>query len=471
MSFQLIINAVSGSFCDTELPAPQRDHLRDVLLNLESDDLRANILLETTVLSQKHQRGTGQHTKQFLEVAAMMLMKILAELMIKTLKLSATSKAQETAFLKDYLTLITDAAFHRTVMSRRAFVILGVLSAELEVDLTTLLLDGLAENLPSTSSQDCRQTIAIIISLSLSRLEDPAKILKLSLALCAVPLPPVAIAGLHLLMRCLELLTSDQSSDAIDECFSAYDPTWFEYQKSIGVSVSSQRSLGISCILVRNMRITGSWDLSNRVSLRLIRMYTNMKTEENQSFHILPMLALLCAQANNNQEIDAALANGPQDLQSKNEGDLVAYLRRLNLDDNFGTILLSLISDLFITTDNPLQQISLISLMIATSWVQPHIFLMVFKDLEQFLGQLLAESTHLPFLHAVWDLIKAQKRIVATSRYREASQANLLPTKGERLRQLGFEYLAVPHTSGDSTNDGDIAAHSARIAKILASIT
>lgn len=431
-----------------------------------------NLLLETSVVTDVSLPGTNHRSKGMVEIAIAKWMKDFAELSIQILKVSAVDKTQENVFLKDYLTLITDAAFHHTVMSRRAFLTLGVLSAELKVDLTGLLLEALIESLPKASVQECRSAVSIVMCLSQSQLANPAKLFKVSLALSLVPLPPLAAAGLHLLLRCLELLAAPGSTEVIDQCFSAYDLIWSDYQKFIGISVSSQKCLGIACILERSIRITASWELTNRITYLLIKLYSIRQPDGPQFYNILPFLVLLSAQSVNEIDLDLAFASTPMKLSLKNRGDIAAYFRKSSLDDNFGTILAALVSDLIVTTDSPLEQISLISILIAIAPLVPRIYLMIVKDLGEFLSSLLADKSHLALLRSVWELITVQKQVLANNGARELNRTNLLPTKGERLRQLGFEYLMRPHNSVNATKyEGDMKSHCAWIGKLVNSIS
>lgn len=461
MCYNLLVNAVSASVCDATISDQNRERLCNILLSLDDTGIRTNMLLETSVLSGRFLRT---------EIASAILIKVLAEYLVEIMKLSSGTQTRETSFLETCLKLITDAAFQNTVMSRRSFMILGVLSKELQVDLTALLLEVLVDELPKASSQTCIQLTSVIMCLSTSQLNPAAKIFKLALALCMIPLIPVASAGLQLLLRCLEMLPKENSIRAIEDCFCAYDPAWLEYQKFVGISMSAQKSLGIVCVLLRTMRITGTWDLNSSILRVLIKIYTNGSAQEEVSCHILPMMMLLCAHANSDQDFTSVLEFAPSKLRHMQGEELIVSLFKLTsrIEEGFGLILLSLICELMTTTTDPVGQINMISALVASAEVLPQTFHMLVDDSSDFLRQMLLKSANPLLLRALWDLIKAEARILRTGNTPHASRTSMMPKKRERLRQLGFEYLTMQHQS--ERYEGDMKDHSARIANIVASI-
>ncbi|CCG83925.1 protein of unknown function [Taphrina deformans PYCC 5710] len=440
--YQLNVNIVAASACAESLSAGHRGRLLNVLDNLRDKKIQDSYMVPLHSLADASYLNDEKIQTRNQELMVAESLTAIIKLMVAALKYSATSDEQETTFLGNYCKYIMNAAFRPTVIRRRAFLALGHLSAELELPSVRPLMDALQLSLDVATSQDPRETLSIILCLSLTRVPEPFLLLKLSLALCTYPLSTIASAGLRLLLRCLVKISSENASGSLEKCLISDHESWTVLERLLGLRASADPVLFLSCSLLQSMTVTRDRSAVKLILQQLIEM---RKTGGNSPAGLASTgacLILCCALSENDQELYTTYGipvSQGDDLSSSVSRLAHWVFTTLDMkDDDLAIPTLCILMNLLANAETTEQQIKAIHFLAVAANYLPRACEFIFDDLTPFLRSVLQSSNHLPLLKAVQELIVANKMLTSKRIDRGLSNLN---DKDVILREVGFDYF------------------------------
>lgn len=392
----------------------------------------------------------------------------IAQLMVSAIRNGAKDQDQENDFLNQFSHLIMHTILQSSPQRRRAYILLGILSAELSLTTVQPLVNAVQLELSGTQQAGSREALSVILSLSMTTLPDALTLLKLSLAICTYPIAPIASAGLHLLLRCLIKVRDEESVAAFENRLIHNTQTWSNLQRLVGLDASPNLILCLSTFMLHTLRITREKALIKKVIHQLLDVYHAKVESETERSELGPPLLLLCALSDSLQEMIGILTTihiGNSEECRSCEQALQQLFTHLHLkDDERAVVSLSILMSLLATAETTEEQIKALKTMAVAAHHLPRAFQTIFDDMRPFLRSILQRSNNLPLLKAVQEVIIAEKR--ADERQGTSRLSDVAPDKDIILRDMGFDCFT---RDWDLASDGQQEAHKNCISKMIIS--
>lgn len=456
LTYQLVLNTFSSCIRAKDPQSRESIRLVEILEAFSSKQSAANFVAETGKFLEGialELFNTGDQNKEIL-AADFIIEKI--EQMVEVMKLSAISDEQEIKHLTVFFHLVTDNALRHSCLSKRTFLALGVMSADLGVQADHSLAQVLVEGLEEATMSNSRHALAVVMCLIQIPFDDLCHNMKLGIALCMSPMSSLASAGLRMLHLCFTRLMKDESgSQVLECCLKADGIRWHEYEAALGLSLSIRPTLGICCILLQALKVTNSLDLIKKILLLLVKIYQHDRSEQFDNWFqdTLPPLALLCALTGTSAELRSVLVVGKVEVTglSKEQSMWFLFPQGKTVDRELTLPLALMLARLLATTRSEGLQSIILTALNDTAHACPDVFQYIYYQLHAYLKRLLATSINLPCLGAAQEMIQRHQEL-----NRQHSSANSNPIDRELVKSLGFEFLLKPH---DAVASEEALAH------------
>ena len=475
---QLWLHVVVASANSPLLPEEKTSRLAQVVTQLSSEGSISVFMKPTSQAFELMRKANPSISDTPLELVAVELLVQLTGSMVETLVCSTASEDVEMESLMRFTHLVTAAAFSKSVMRRRSFIALGVLSADLDLQTIEPVVDALPTTLPESSSADCREALSVAVCLSLFQLQEPVKVLELALALCMMPIKSLSCGGLRLLLSCLQKITDRNLFEAFEDHFSSDVKRPALFEKAFGLNLTQNHSLGICCIILRASLICGFPDLIHRILLQLIKLYAAKTSSDKiqvSSDLVAPLLMLVASPAKTPDIMEAlVLAGLPSHGITKDTAVQHIFSFYKNQDFDQIIVLLSFIATTLHTCGSLEQQIRTLNILSKAANILPEAFTIIVDSHCEYLGDLLLSTKHLPLLHATRAIIVAERGVLSrhgsfkTDSAHEQRVRRSIETRSEILQRMGFAWLLGQSLM--SYEEKDIAQHKSSIVNVVISM-
>lgn len=441
LEYNLLVNTIAAAACSCTLDMTRRQSLLSLVDDLQESTRRLSFLLARLDLPDYFNKtpSAGSPKHKYLSTAEQYV--IIARLFVAAVRSAAVDEEQEILFLERFSQLVMLTILQSSPMRRRAYIVLGVLSAELQLTTLQPLVNALQIELLDVSEQQPREALAIVLGLSITDIPDPLALLKLSLAISTLPVSSIASAGLLLFLQCLKKLQPHDGLSTLEGCLTMRSKTWIELQELLGVNTTPKLLLCLSCFLLQTFKITREKTLIRKILQELLHIYAKESVQAVKGSDLGPAAVFFCALSNSVHDMTNMLASidVPEAEACRScEHALHTLFSSLRItDDRFAIAALSILVSLLANAETTEDQIRALKTLAIAAQYLPLAFQAVYDEVHSYLRSVLQRSNHLPLLKAAQQTIIAKRRVDMGQTIGKVSHVSI--DRHTILREMGFD--------------------------------